>query len=301
MATAAFDERRALGYALTSVLLWSTVATGFKLGLREMTPAQLLFLGSVVSLVVFALAHWRRRRLLPAVAPSPPRAYLQAAALGLLNPLAYYLAMFAAYERLPAQIAHPLNYIWAIVLALLAAPMLGQRLPGRVWAGMAVGYAGVWVLLTRGALVDLAGFDPVGVALILAGAVLWSLYWLLAARLRLPPETRLLTGFACATPLIGVICHFTDGLPAPSARHLAFGAWLGLVEMGVAYLLWQRALALTRRAGALSQMIFLSPFISLALIAAVLGERIHPSAVAALALIAAGAFLSRPPRRGTSE
>ena len=74
-------------YALISVALWSTVATGFKLGLRVLQPVQLLFLGCVVALAFFAAAR-------PFVsAPMSLRRHLAAAALGLLNPLAYYLVL----------------------------------------------------------------------------------------------------------------------------------------------------------------------------------------------------------------
>ena len=73
----------------------------------------------------------------------------------------------------------------------------------------------------------------------------------------------------------------------------AFGAWVGLVEIGVTFLLWQRALRLTSNAGRISQLIFLSPFLSLVLIAVVLGERVHPSAVVGLALSVWGLVLSR--------
>ena len=45
----------------------------------------------------------------------------------LMNPCLYYLILFAAYERLPAQIAQPINYSWSIVLVFLSAMVLGQK------------------------------------------------------------------------------------------------------------------------------------------------------------------------------
>ncbi len=59
------SKRRALLYGLTSVALWSTVATGFKLRLRELTPVQLLLLGCLAGLVLIVaglvLARWPDR------------------------------------------------------------------------------------------------------------------------------------------------------------------------------------------------------------------------------------------------
>ena len=49
----AHDERLALGFGLGAVLLWSTVATGFKLGLEQLAVEQLLWLGSLISWLVF--------------------------------------------------------------------------------------------------------------------------------------------------------------------------------------------------------------------------------------------------------
>lgn len=286
------SERRALLYGLASVALWSTVATGFKLGLRELSPVQLLLLGCLIALAFFALA-----RPLVTVRLSACQ-HLAAAGMGLVNPLAYYLILFEAYDRLPAQIAQPLNFTWAIIMALLAIPMLRQRLPPRGWVGVVVGYAGVLVLLTRGEFDGFGHFDAVGVALALASTLLWAWYWVMTVRLAIHPVALMLDSFAVATVLLAILCWNTDGLPAINWETLGYGAWVGLVEMGVAFLLWQRALALTRHAGRMGVLIFLAPFLSLVLIATVVGEVVHPSAVTGLVLIVAGLVLARWPDRG---
>lgn len=285
-------ERRALVYALASVALWSTVATGFKLGLRDLAAVQLLLVGCVIALVFFAAARGF------VSAELSLRQHLAAGALGLVNPFAYYLILFEAYDRLPAQIAQPLNFTWAIALALLAMPLLRQRLSARGWIGVVVGYVGVVVILTKGGFDGLGHFDPLGVALALGSALIWAWYWIMTVRLGIHPVPLMLNGFAVATCLVTVVCWATVGLPALNLETLGYGAWVGLIEIGIAFLLWQRAMALTKHAGKLGTLIFLAPFLSLVLIAAVLGEAIHPSAVAGLTLIAAGLVLSRWPSAG---
>ena len=69
---------------------------------------------------------------------------------------------------------------------------------------------------------------------------------------------------------------------------LGFGAWVGLIEMGVTFLLWQQALRRTAHAGRIAQLIFLSPFLSLMLIDRVLGEHVHASSCVGLAAIVGG-------------
>lgn len=49
------NERRALGFGLSAVLLWSTVATAFKLTLAEFTPIQMLCIASIVSTIALTV------------------------------------------------------------------------------------------------------------------------------------------------------------------------------------------------------------------------------------------------------
>lgn len=293
-------EGAALGYALAAVAAWSTVATGFKLGLRVLEPLQLLLLGCVVSALLFAVlatvaGHWRPPPHHPQPAPTraPPHWLAQVAAFGLLNPVLYYLVLFEAYDRLPAQIAQPLNYTWAITMALLAVPVLGQRLNRNTLAGIAISYLGVVVLLTRGSLHGWGDLDWFGVGLALGSTVLWAGYWLANARSALPSLTLMAWSFLLATPVLAVACYFGPGWPPLTLETLGYGAWVGLIEMGFTFLLWQRALRLSAHAARIGQLIFLSPFLSLVLIATVLGEAIHATSVIGLAVIVMGLWVSR--------
>ena len=134
-----------------------------------------------------------------------------------------------------------------------------------------------------------------GIALALGSTVLWASYWLATVRLGLHPVQLLLAVFTTGTSCVVVACVLTVGLPPLTLENLGYGLWVGLVEMGVTFVLWQRALALTAHAGRISQLIFLSPFLSLVMIANVLGETIHPSAVAGLVLIVGGLLLRPQP------
>ncbi len=291
------NERRALIYALIAIALWSTIATGFKLGLREFTPGQLVLAGAIASTLFFAIVHLFGRSRAPhkPVAPLTRRQVAAAAVLGLLNPFVYYFVLLEAYDRLPAQIAQPLNYTWAITMAVLAIPVLKQRLDPRAWGGVGLGYVGVVILLTQGDFTSFDRFDSLGIFLAVLSTLIWASYWLLGRRWLgdIDPARTLIVGFSVALLPIAVAVALTDGMPTFSMRLVGFAIWVGLLEMGVAFLLWQRALQLTERAGALAQLIFLSPLASLVLIGSVLGEDIHLSAVVALAAILAGLFLTQ--------
>ena len=110
-------NRNAVLMALGCVLMWSTVASAFKLTLSLISPLQMLWLAVATSCGILLLAATAQKKLTLA------RTYLREhfgyfLLLALLNPTAYYLILFAAYDMLPAQQAQALNYTWAIMLSI---------------------------------------------------------------------------------------------------------------------------------------------------------------------------------------
>ena len=288
-------ERRALIFALLAVFLWSTVATAFKLALETLSPRWLLALASVTSwlfLTAYLVQQRRFRQALSAIKDSPLLFLRQ----GMINPLFYYLVLFQAYALLPAQQAQAINYTWALTLSVLAVPLLGQRLFGRDVVALALAYIGVLVIATEGQLLALNFTSVSGVLLALFSTLLWALYWIWNTATKQAPEVGLWCGFAWATPLTVLVALLWDGpqwLFSASSSSLMSALYVGLFEMGVTFLLWQKAMQETDRAAAIGSLIFLSPFLSLIFISQILGEAIHPATFVGLVLIIAGLLVQK--------
>jgi drug/metabolite transporter (DMT)-like permease len=205
-----------------------------------------------------------------------------------MNPVAYYLVLFAAYDRLPGQEAMALNYTWALAMAFLAVPILGQRLTRiDIVAGL-IAYAGVWVIATRGSVLDVDFADPIGVFLALASTLLWALYWLLNAKDKRQPLVGQWQNFSVGLPVLTILLLLGPGLEWHGWPALWAGVYVGLFEMGVAFILWQLAVHKVSRTAKVSNLIFLSPPISLLLLFLVVGEPIFPSTLVGLGLILLG-------------
>ncbi|MDN3517734.1 DMT family transporter [Aquisalimonas lutea] len=290
------NETKATLLALGAVLLWSTVASAFKLSLNYLTPVQLLAWASLVSLVTLGvlLAATGQLRALRATRPADAAYSL---ALGVCNPFLYYVVLFEAYDRLPAQEAQPLNYTWAFTLALLSIPLLRQRLSRWDVIGGVIAYGGVWTIATRGQVLAVEFANPAGVALALGSTVLWALYWIGSTRDHRPPLVALFSNFAAAAPVVVIACALTDGMAITQWQGLAGAAYVGMFEMGLAFALWLSAMRLTRSAARIGNLIFLSPFLSLVFIRILVGEAIMASTVVGLALIVAGLVLQQTLRR----
>ena len=284
--------RRAVKLGLGAVMLWSTVATAFSLSLQYLTPLQLVTLATVISWCFFAIrVSATERRSALRVTSSKARA--TGLLVGWLNPGLYYLVLFAAYDRLPAQEAMAINYSWGITLALLAAPLLRQRLSAGALLAACISYSGIVVIATRGAPLSLDFAQPLGVGLALLSTVLWSLYWVINTRLSLDPEVNLFLNFSGALPLLlALLCWSSTPFP-PSWQGWAGGLYVGLFEMGLAFVLWMGAMKATTSTLRISSLIFLSPPLSLVLIWVITGEPVKAYTLVGLVLILFGLYLQR--------
>lgn len=274
-------------FIVASILLWSTVAAVFKLTLRETGPVSMLLVASWVSLLALLvivvvsgqLQNWRHQGF---------RRFARSGLSGVLNPLLYYLVLFDAYDRIPAQQAQPLNFTWPIMITLLSAPLLGQSLSIRQLAGTLVSYLGVLFIVTYGSLLHFQNSDPTGTTLALGSSVIWALYWIFNLKDRNRPLFKLANSFLIGSLLITLFATFTGKLEIPTGKGLAGSVYVGLFEMGVTFYLWLQALEHSSHPGRTANLMFIAPFISLFWIQIFTGEMIHVSAVVGLILIMAG-------------
>lgn len=282
-------DGQAMLYGLGAVALWSTVATAFKVALGYMSPLELMWLASLVSWALIGFLVVRQGLTGQALR----HGWRTAAWAGLMNPVAYYLMLFGAYDRLPGQEAMALNYTWALAMAFLAVPILGQRLTRiDVLAGL-IAYAGVWVIATRGAVFAVAFADPLGVGMALASTLIWALYWLLNARDHRPPLVAQWQNFSVGVPVLTVLLLVGPGFQWHGWEGLAAGVYVGLFEMGIAFVLWQLAVHRVSRTAKVSNLIFLSPPVSLLLLYLVVGEPLLASTLIGLVLILGGLGLQQ--------
>lgn len=285
-------DRRAVKLGLGAVMLWSTVATAFSLSLQYLTPLQLVTLATVISWCFFAIRLSAPERR-SALRVTSSRARATGLLLGWLNPGLYYLVLFAAYDRLPAQEAMAINYSWGITLALLAAPLLRQHLSAGALLAACISYGGILVIATRGAPLSLDFAQPLGVGLALLSTVLWSLYWVINTRLSLDPEVNLFLNFSGALPLLLALLWWSN-TPFPTLwQGWAGGLYVGLFEMGLAFVLWMGAMKATTSTLRISSLIFLSPPLSLVLIWVIAGEPVKAYTLIGLVLILFGLWLQR--------
>jgi len=212
---------------------------------------------------------------------------------GFLNPFAYYLILLKAYSVLPAQIAQPLNYTWPVVLVLLSAVMLHQKLSIKTLVTIFISFSGVFVIAMQGRFVLLDINEPAGVLLALCSSIIWAYYWIRNVKDTRDETIKLLFNFAFGTAYAFIFMLVFSGFPEANTNWITPVVYLGLFEMGITFVLWMKAMQYTRANYLISNLVFLSPFISLVFIHLVLKERIYFTTIAGLLLIITGILLQQ--------
>ncbi|MFO7783596.1 MAG: DMT family transporter [Thermodesulfobacteriota bacterium] len=291
-------QKKAFLLGLSTVLLWSTVASAFKISLRYLDPPQLVLYATLASLMVLGGLLGVQGKF-GLVFAGTRTDYLRSLGLGVLNPFLYYLVLFKAYDLLPAQEAQPLNYTWAIALGLLSVPLLRQRLTKADILATAVSYTGVVIISTRGDILGLRFSDPLGVALALGSTVIWALYWIFNTRDRRDPVVGLFLNFLFGLPFVlAFVLLFSQTAVPADPRGLLGAAYVGVFEMGITFVLWLSALKLTNSASRIANLIFISPFLSLVSIHFLVGEDIKGSTLVGLVFIMGGLAVQQAGTKG---
>jgi probable blue pigment (indigoidine) exporter len=208
----------------------------------------------------------------------------KSAVLGLLNFGAFFALLFIAAYRLPGGVAAMVGAVQPLLVAVLAARVLGERLgPVKLGAGVA-GIAGVGLLvLSADARLDAAGvLAALGGAASMAAGIVLTKRWQPPAGPLTSTAWQLVAGGVFLAPVM--LAVEGPALPAFTGANLAGYLYLALVGTVLAYWLWFRGIGRLPASG-VSFLSLLSPVVAAVAGAAVLGEAFSPGQLAGLALI----------------
>lgn len=286
-------ETKAVVYAAIAVLSWSTVATAFKMALKYLSHDEMLTVACVASLLVFTVLLTVQRKW-GDLARLSAKEWGRMALLGLLNPVAYYLVLFKAYDLLPAQVAQPINYAWPIVLLVLLALFGGQPIPRKKYIGMFLSLGGVALISLGGGGLTGSSLSVAGLLLAALSALLWALYWMVNKRVVTKMDSSLVLWVSFLVSSVVMLLMTAPRL----AQHITLqgalaSGYVGWFEMGIPFICFGAAMRMTSNPALINQLCYLSPFLSLFFIATVLGETILLTTYIGLALIVGGLIYNK--------
>jgi drug/metabolite transporter (DMT)-like permease len=276
-------SQSALGLAAVSIVLWATLAA---LGKQLVHLPPFLLVGIALCIcgafgLVFCFQHWRSW-----VTMAPARL-----ALGVYGLFGFHFFLFVALQRAPAIEANLINYLWPLLIVVLAPVLLpGTTLSRWHVAGGLLGFAGAALLMLGKA----QGFDSqfaLGYGCAAVSALIWASYSLLTRRMGAGPSGAMAL-YCVVSGVLSLQCHVLF----ESSTAIAPSDWLWLLilgagPMGLAFFTWDAALQRgdVRTIGALS---YATPLLSTVVLWFAGAGQLGWNAAAALALIVAGAVLA---------
>ena len=282
--------RGAIALSLAAAI-WGGVYVVSRVVLRTIPPVPLVTLRILMTLLVLAPVYLRRRR----------RASAQEYLLALLSGTAGFglslVAQFYGTALSPAHIGSLITASSPAFIALLAVPVLGDRLRGTQVFALGLALLGAVVVMGPGG----GGASLGGVLALLLAAVTWALYTVLNRRLARTQDLTFINFWTAAFALAFLLPLSLRGIGLPYA-HFSLALWGGLLYIGiisttVAMYLWNYGFTqLPAATGGL--FMFVQPLVGTLLGVALLGEKLGVWLWPGAALIVAGVYISLRESRG---
>lgn len=284
---------RAAIYLILATLFWAGNFVVGQAAVETMAPLQLTFWRwALAALPLLVLAQAIDRPDWRAVARQWPRLLL----LSCLGMTGYTLLLYSALGHTSALNASLVTAANPALIMILAVVIFRDRPAPVSWVGIALGLAGVLLVLTGGELHRLLTFSlKAGELLILAAITVWASYTVLARRQSLPAITSTAAQVALAAAVLAPVAAATGtGLPSAPAEAWSLAFIVVFPSLG-SYLLWNLALKRTTPANAGNYLNLIAVFT--AIITVLLGQPITVPQILGGLLVISGVFLTSAGQR----
>jgi drug/metabolite transporter (DMT)-like permease len=278
---------------LLAIAFWGVSFVATRAAVDRISPVALIFARAALgSLLLVAILAARRRPWLP-----PRSAWPSLALMGFVG-VAFHQLLQAYALRLTTAV----NTGWLIGLtpvwsAILAAVHLRERFPPRKLAGLALGFAGAVLVVTRGELrPDVLALPATrGDLMILASTVNWAVYTVIGHPVLkrvgslVATTCAMLVGWALLTVPFLFARAWDDfaRLDAPGWLAVLF---LGICCSGLGYLWWYGALEKIE-ASRVAAFLYLEPLVTLLAAVVLLGEPVGAATIVGGLMLVGGVML----------
>jgi drug/metabolite transporter (DMT)-like permease len=268
------------------------MGTAFKLTLNYLNPAMLLLIATFTAFVFLGIVVVAKGKL-DMLKTITLKQTFNSALMGLFNPFMYYLVLFEAYNRIPAQEGVALNYIWPVMLVIFSIIFLKQKINLLSLLAIVVSFAGTVVIAMHGDFTEFKFSNTTGVILAIGSALFWASFWII--NLKDPREAivKMFVNFAFGAAYILAWNIYKQNIAIPEFYGAIGAVYIGVFEMGLTFVLWLTALKLSTNTARVSNLVFISPFVSLMLVSVFVGEKILPSTIIGLGIIVSGIVLQQ--------
>ena len=277
-------------FVLICVALWALIPVVAKTGQSTLDNHQFLFWSSLVSLIVLSVSATLRGNIREVKSYSLKEwGYLSF--LGLLGTYIYYLFLYLGYSRASGMEVLVIQYTWPIMILVLSVFILKERLNARKVIAIILGFLGVLLVLSKGAVSEIELNNPRVILLVAIGAFCFALFSVLSKNIKRASLAVTSIYFLAATVASFLSMLYFSEFALPSSVELFPVLLNGVLVNGLSYMFWLSALK-SAEASYLAPFVFITPILSAIYLILFFDEPMLPVYGVGLACVIAGGLVN---------
>lgn len=268
------------------ILLWASIPVVTKKILVELDNLQMLFYSTILSTLVLGILVIFQKKVRD-FKEYDRKQYGAMFMLGFLGNYLYYVFLYGALKRTTASEGFILAYTWPILVLILSFVILKEDVTLKKIVGILISFTGIIIITTKGSMLELNLTSLTGDVLALCGALVFALFSVLGKKYNFDKTISVFIYFFIASIFIVPTVLIFSEFVLPSTKVLPWIIYNGIFVNGISYIFWFKALE-HGETHIISNLLYLTPFISLIYISIFLNEKILLSSVIGLVVIVSG-------------
>lgn len=273
-------------YGIAAVFIWSTLAAVSKILLTKLPNLETLSVSSLLAFLFLMLINIKNGKI-KELKKYKSKDYAMIAGLGLLGLFLYSALYYYGLIQLTSQEACILNYLWPIMLVIFSWIILKEKMTFIKGIAMICSFLGIIILSTDSSRIA-EGNVTLGIISCIVAAACYGLFSVLNKKVDYDQSIAMMFMWLATAVASAVVGLFTENWIWIKGTQWFGMFWLGFMVNAAAYLWWAMALRGVENTAKIANLAFLTPFLSLIISAALLGEKIKVRAVIALVFIVGG-------------
>lgn len=275
-------------YASISIMCWSTVATIVKLLLGTLRSIQVLFISSFFAALALLIFNVATKRIVK-LKGYRVRDYVKTVLICIPGTLLYYVFYYTGTSKMLASQAFIVNYLWPIMSVVFACIILKERVTPVKLVAIFLSFAGVIIVIGKSIFV-FDGEILLGALFCVLGAVSYGVFTALNGKSSYEKPLSMMISYFATFIITGVYLLITKNIPSVEPLQILGLAWNGAFTMAVANTMWMLALS-SKNTAKISNLAYLTPFISLVWTSVFLKEKITLISILGLGVIMLGILI----------
>ena len=276
-------------YAMISILLWSTTSTITKLLLKNLDSMQILLISSLFAFIFLFIVNLFKGYL-KEIKNYTIKDYVEIVILGTLGTFLYNLFLYLGINTLQASQAFILNYLWPIMIVIFACLILKEKLTKRKIIAVLLSFIGVILVTSNGDILNIEINSIVGMIYCILAAVAYGLFSVLNKKKNYNNYVSMMLFYFTSFCISLIYSLITKKIFIPELNQLLGLLWRGIFTCAIAFTSWAIALK-EGDTTKISNMAYITPFLSLIWTSVILKENIKISSILGLIIIIMGIFI----------